>query len=177
MNFKPHALVVLILLLTTFACQKDADIPVPVEPPPVAVENTAEVVKETPKPVVEPVKPPPISTVDLSNIKMEDVYFDFDKSELRDDTKAVLSRHAEVLKANSEIKVLVEGHCDERGTEDYNLGLGERRANRVREFYMSYGISADRIKTISYGELRPKAQGSNEDAWAMNRRAHFQLSK
>ncbi len=177
MNFKPHALVVLFLLLISFACQKNADIPVPVEPPPVAVEKPAEEVKEAPKPMVEEVKPPPISTVDLSSIKMDDVYFDFDKSDLRDDAKSALNRYVQILKANEEIIVLIEGHCDERGTEDYNLGLGERRAERVRSYYIESGISASRLKTISYGELRPKAQGSNEDAWAQNRRAHFKLAK
>jgi peptidoglycan-associated lipoprotein len=88
-----------------------------------------------------------------------------------------LDRYVSVLNANPDLKVLVEGHCDERGTEEYNLALGERRANRVKTYLVNAGVDASRLKTISYGELRPKAQGSNEEAWALNRRAHFKLSQ
>lgn len=179
MNLKPYVLTILSILLFTIGCSKNApDIPPPTEAPPVAVEDTSQPVDDTPKPVVEEApEPEDLPDVDISKIRMEDVYFDFDKSDLRSDALDVLAGHVEVLKANVDIKVLIEGHCDERGTEEYNQALGERRANRVREYYISSGISANRLRTISYGELRPKAEGSNEAAWALNRRAHFVLSK
>ena len=167
------------LLMTLFSCDKNtADIPSPKEAPPVVVEKPAEEVKPPPKPVVEEVEEPEeVPTVDLSKINMGDVYFDFDKSDLRDDAIDRLKSHVEILKANPEILVLIEGHCDERGTEEYNLALGERRATRVLDYFASSGIDGSRLKTISYGELRPKAEGSDEDAWSKNRRAHFKLSK
>ena len=83
--------------------------------------------------------------------------------------------HHAVLKAASGVKIVVEGHCDERGTNEYNLGLGERRANSVKNYLVSLGVSASRIRTISYGEEKPFAAGHDESAWKLNRRAHFGL--
>ena len=165
------------LVLLTFACTTK-DIPVPKEPPPVKVDKPAEEVKETPAPPVEVEKPvTPIGDFDVSKINMADVYFDFDKSDLTPATVETLRQHVEVMKANPRLKVLVEGHCDERGTEEYNLALGERRAERIRDYCVNAGIDPSRLKTISYGELRPKANGHDEEAWSQNRRAHFKLSK
>jgi peptidoglycan-associated lipoprotein len=169
-----------LLLLFSFACSKNADIPAPKEAPPVKVDKPAAVIEEQPKPTVDVNnEPKPLDDFNVSKIQKEmaDVYFDFDKSDLRNDTRSTLNHHVELLKANSSIKVLIEGHCDERGTEEYNLGLGERRSNRVREYFIDSGIAASRMKTISYGEMRPIQNGHDEDAWAMNRRAHFKLSK
>ncbi len=179
MNRKAKLVMILSLLLLIFACKKkEEDVPAPTEPPPPPkVEEKADEVKEEPKPVVEVDQPSDLGAFDPTKINMEDVNFDFDKSDLRPDAREVLNRHAATLKANAELKVLIEGHCDERGTEEYNIGLGERRANRVREYLISSGIGANRIKTISYGELRPKASGNDESAWSVNRRAEFKLSK
>ena len=99
------------------------------------------------------------------------VYFDFDSSSLTDNAKEVLDTQVKWLKKHSNVNVVVQGHCDERGTREYNLALGERRANSVKNYLVSQGIAADRIETISYGKERPAVLGNNEAAWAQNRRA------
>lgn len=104
------------------------------------------------------------------------VFFDFDKYGVRDDQRATLQRQAAWLARNGQFNVTVEGHCDERGTREYNLALGERRANAVKEFLVSAGVAPSRINTISYGEERPAVAESNEAAWAQNRRAVTILS-
>jgi peptidoglycan-associated lipoprotein len=103
----------------------------------------------------------------------ERVHFDFDKSDIRPDAEAVLQRKVTVLREYSGVALRVEGHCDERGSNEYNLALGQRRAEAVRRYLMSYGVDADRFATISYGEERPRVSASNEDAWAQNRRSEF----
>ena len=102
------------------------------------------------------------------------VYFDFDSSALTYDTQVQLSEQIEVIK-DTNSAVLIEGHADERGTREYNLGLGERRANAVAEYMIMKGVDEEKISTISYGKERPAVQGHNEGAWAKNRRAvtHF----
>jgi peptidoglycan-associated lipoprotein len=105
----------------------------------------------------------------------EDIYFDFDQSVIRPDAQDVLRKKAEFLRENSGSSVIIEGHCDERGTSEYNLALGERRALAAKAFLMNMGISSSRLSTISYGEERPVDPGSNEEAWTRNRRAHFVL--
>ncbi|CAM2068320.1 peptidoglycan-associated lipoprotein Pal [Sulfidibacter corallicola] len=166
------------LLLSMIACsKKNDDIPTPTEAPP-QVEEKAETISEQPKPEVHVTEEPEeINQIDPSSLNLQDVYFDFDKFDLRSDSREALTRYAEVLKANGDVKVLIEGHCDERGTEEYNMGLGERRASRVRDYLVSLGIDSSRLKTISYGEMRPQNPGHNEEAWALNRRAHFKLSR
>lgn len=98
-------------------------------------------------------------------------YFDYDKSVLRAADLAALEVHAQILRRNSDRSVVVEGHCDERGTREYNLALGERRADAVRNFLISAGVSARQIESVSYGEERPEDPGHNESSWARNRRA------
>lgn len=104
---------------------------------------------------------------------LQPIYFDFDSSSLRADQVAVVNRNAELLKTHASAVIQVAGHTDERGTQEYNLALGERRALTVREALIRAGISGDRIVTISYGEESPAEAGSNEGAWAKNRRAEF----
>jgi len=104
---------------------------------------------------------------------LEDIHFDFDKYNIRDDAKEILRRNADWLKKNPAVKIQIEGHCDERGTNEYNLALGDRRAKATRDYLVSLGINPERISTISYGEERPLDSGHNEEAWAKNRRAHF----
>lgn len=172
MNSHAIKLFALALTILAFSCQKkskDTDQNVSQPEPAVATQ-----IEEPVRPqVVETQDPEDLDSVNLSHIQLEDVYFDFDQATLRDDARSVLNRHAEVLKANPRVNLLVEGHCDERGTQDYNLALGERRAERVRAYLVSLGIGSNRMRTISYGESQPKAQGSTEESWALNRRAHF----
>jgi len=103
---------------------------------------------------------------------LKDIYFEFDKYEIRREDEAVLKENAVFLKNNPKMKVQIEGHCDERGTVEYNLALGERRANNTKKYLVSLGIPADRVSTISYGKERPSDKGHDEGAWAKNRRAH-----
>ncbi len=99
------------------------------------------------------------------------VFFGFDKSDLTAEARATLDRQAAWMKKYPAIKVTVEGHADERGTREYNLALGERRASAAQNYLVAAGVSADRVKTVSYGKERPAVLGSNEAAWAQNRRS------
>lgn len=99
------------------------------------------------------------------------VFFDTDSSTVREDGRQTLNRQAEWLKKYGNYQITIEGHCDERGTREYNLALGERRANAARQYLIAQGIPASRIKTVSYGKERPDPVGSDEAAWARNRRA------
>ena len=103
----------------------------------------------------------------------EDIYFEFDKSLLDSMSQDILSRKADWMRDNPDVVVSVEGHCDERGTNEYNLALGEKRAESAKSFLVDLGIEAYRLSTVSYGEERPVDTGHNEEAWAKNRRAHF----
>jgi peptidoglycan-associated lipoprotein len=102
----------------------------------------------------------------------KDIHFDFDKYDIRPENAEILKENAALLSKYLTVKVQIEGHCDERGTNEYNLALGERRANSTKKYLISIGVSQGRISTISYGEERPSDPGNNEEAWAKNRRAH-----
>ncbi len=104
------------------------------------------------------------------------VFFDFDKFNVRPDQAPVLNKQVAWLKANPSVTVVVEGHCDERGTREYNLALGERRANSVKDYLVAAGVNPERLKTISYGKERPVALGSTEEAWSQNRRGVTKVS-
>lgn len=108
---------------------------------------------------------------------LEDIHFDYDQAELTDQARAMLERHAQWIKSHAAAKVRVEGHCDERGTVEYNLALGERRAQTTREYLVSLGVAGDRLATVSYGKERPLDTGTTESAYARNRRAHFSVSR
>ena len=125
-----------------------------------------------PEPIQEKEKAAPKVAINFRNVN-----FDFDKYELRADARDILAGHAQVLKENPDIKLTIEGHCDERGTIEYNLALGERRANAVKNYLINYGINPKRLSTISYGKERPLDPRSNEEAWAKNRRAAFVINK
>jgi peptidoglycan-associated lipoprotein len=107
----------------------------------------------------------------------ENIHFDFDSSELKPEAQALLTKKAAWLRGNPGYKVKIDGHCDERGTSEYNLALGERRANSAAKFLSALGVSGDRITTVSYGEEKPADMGRNETAWAKNRRDEFKLMK
>jgi len=104
---------------------------------------------------------------------LERIHFDFDQFTLSAEARRILTQNAKFLKANSGVQAAIEGHCDERGSDEYNLALGESRALAAKSYLVSLGISAKRISVISYGEEKPLRNGSNEAAWAQNRRAEF----
>ena len=108
---------------------------------------------------------------------IQDAFYNFDESTLSAEAQAALTASASWLKTHSEYNLLIEGHCDERGTEQYNLALGDRRANSARDFLATLGVENNRMRTVSYGEERPFDQGHDDGAWAKNRRAHLVLVK
>ena len=105
-----------------------------------------------------------------------DIHFEFDNSTLTPEAQLILKKKAEWLQNNTEAMSTIEGHCDDRGTNEYNLALGDRRATSAKNFLVDLGIAASRLTTISYGEERPVDPGKNEDAWAKNRRCHFTIN-
>ena len=107
--------------------------------------------------------------------RIRDIHFDFDRYDIRDEAKPVMKEVASILSKNKEIKVIIEGHCDDRGTNEYNLGLGDRRAISTKEYLLSLGIPSGKIETISYGEEKSLCTEQSEECWAKNRRAHFVL--
>jgi peptidoglycan-associated lipoprotein len=141
----------------------------PPPPPPTPAPTPAPAV-ETPTPVA-----PDIEEMNRRGY-LKDVFFDFDKDEIRPDQRDALAADADWLKKNPTVRITIEGHCDERGTRQYNLALGQRRAESAKEYLVSIGVDAGRIQTISYGKDRPFDPGHNEDAWAKNRRAHFVIT-
>jgi len=164
-------LVALILTFLFVGCAKEEPPPPTVEPPPRPAAP--------PPPPPSPPPPPPgpsISQQAFQEFQNQDIYFDFDKYDLRTDARATLDRKASFLNQNSSVRVQIEGHTDDRGTAEYNLALGERRANAAKQYLTTAGISAGRLSTISYGEERPLDPGHNEAAWAKNRRDHFVIT-
>jgi peptidoglycan-associated lipoprotein len=107
---------------------------------------------------------------------VKDIFFEFDKSNISPEAREILKTNADFLLKNGNSKVVIEGHCDERGTAEYNMALGQRRAQETKNYLVNLGIKEPRIKTISYGEERPFDPGHDEDAWAKNRRAHFAVT-
>ena len=103
------------------------------------------------------------------------VYFDYDKDEIRDDQKATLDAKVGIMNANSAVRLRIAGHTDDRGSDEYNLALGQRRAASVQRYLVSRGLNASRFETVSFGKERPAAQGENEDAWSKNRRGEFEI--
>lgn len=108
--------------------------------------------------------------------KLKDIYFAYDKYNLSDEAKAITKNLADVLAKNSAVKVTIEGHCDERGTNEYNLALGDKRAKAVKEYLVALGVPAKRVDIISYGEEKPACTESSESCWAKNRRDHAVLA-
>lgn len=176
-----------LLLLAVGACKKaEPEPPAPPPPePPVEEPRPPEPVPPPPEPPVEPeyVSPWSEDIVEAneqihSKGLLGDVYFEFDKSTLTDETRSQLGKNADFLKTRDgeNLVITIEGHCDERGTNDYNLALGDRRSNAARDYLLSLGIAGDRLKTISYGEERPQCEESNEECWQLNRRAYFRVT-
>jgi peptidoglycan-associated lipoprotein len=107
---------------------------------------------------------------------LKDAFYDFDKAEIRSDAREALAADAEWLRKHPSVKITIEGHCDERGTREYNLALGDRRANAARDYLVSLGVDGARLRTVSYGKERPFAADHDEDSWQKNRRAHFVIT-
>ncbi len=146
-------------------------------PAPPAAPRAQETPVTRPTPPAEaPVTPAPPAATAPAASPLKDVFFDFDRSNIKDDQKAALSDDIAWLKSNPSAKVTLEGHCDERGTVEYNLALGERRAKATKDYLIAAGIAADRVSTISYGKERPFVLGHDESAWKWNRRSHFVLA-
>jgi peptidoglycan-associated lipoprotein len=119
--------------------------------------------------------PPPRPNVTSGNLdqSLKDVLFDYDKADIRTDMVSVLMTNAAWLKSNPNARLTIEGHCDERGSEEYNIGLGDRRANAVKEFLLTQGVPSSRLNTVSFGEERPACRDETEECFSRNRRAHF----
>lgn len=120
---------------------------------------------------------PGIEGVVLESKMLKDIHFDFDRYNIRVEEAEILKENSALLKKYPGMRFQIEGHCDERGTGEYNLALGERRASSAKKYLLSLGIQPNRISTISYGEERPFNSGHNEEAWSKNRRAHFVILK
>ena len=158
-------LILIIILAIGGCCHKKMAEPVPAPMPTTTVE---------PAPVVQEPAPSPEPEAMMS---LDPIYFDFDKSNLKPDAIATLKKDAASLKKNPEMKVRIEGNCDERGTSEYNMALGDRRAVSAIKYLETLGIAADRMSTISYGKERPLDPGHNEAAWAKNRRDDLTVVK
>jgi peptidoglycan-associated lipoprotein len=163
-------LVAAVCLLTANACAKKPVAPVAeIAPAPVAQtagggEAPAVLSAEPVREAAAPIAPP---------LKLEKLFFEFDAYVLTPEAREILARNAEWLRQNPAAKLSIEGHCDERGSDEYNMALGQRRADAVKEYLVSLGVAAERLSSTSYGEERPAAAGSDESAWSQNRRAEF----
>jgi peptidoglycan-associated lipoprotein len=176
---RQKSLVFALLLATALAGCHHKPKPVATAPPPAPVAPP-------PAPAPPPdVVPQPDDYTRFKNMSVEeldrqgilqDIHFDYDKADIREGDRQILSKNAEALKKFDFIRITVEGHCDERGTVEYNLALGERRARAAVDYLASLGVGADRIKTVSYGKEVPLCTQSNEECWARNRRAHFAIT-
>lgn len=176
-----------IFVLATASCRSRKAAPPPVTTPPVVTE-TAEpepaVSVPSPEPEFQAPPDPNVLSEDIVEANRQardrgwirDAFFAFDASTLDADAQAALQQSATWLRSRPEFRIRIEGHCDERGTEQYNLALGDRRAETAAAYLVTLGVDRSRIETVSYGEERPFETGSNEAAWAQNRRAHLVLA-
>jgi peptidoglycan-associated lipoprotein len=167
--------VAIVALAATGACSHP---PPPAPPPPPAAPATP---PPAPQPPAQPAAPQQDEYTRIKGMAADEidrlgllaeVHFDYDKADVRESDRPLLTKNAEVLKRFDFLKVTIEGHCDDRGSVEYNLALGERRAKAARDYLVSLGVSGDRLKTVSYGKEVPLCQQASEDCWARNRRAH-----
>ena len=177
-------LVAIVLAAGISACaKKKPPVAKPIPPPPGATDTTGgrtpappEPVRETPVPP-EPLATDPLSTTDIDlinkNSPFQPIFYRLDSSEVEGEAQKILNANAEILRKYPTWVITIEGHADERGTAEYNLALGERRAGAARTYLVSLGIAAERLKTVSYGKEFPFDPGHSESAWVQNRRAHF----
>lgn len=183
--------VIVVLISVAAGCARKPQPPVVTPPTPPTIATPPAVTTPPPPPPPQrveealPVPPEPLSEDSIANRSLDDlnrdspfrpVFFDLDAAELDDTGRTTAQMNADLLKKYSTWVVTVEGHCDERGTAEYNLALGERRSVAVKTYLVSLGIAPDRIRTVSYGKEFPFDPGHNEEAWAKNRRAHFVIT-
>jgi len=180
------------MLMVASACTKKQPAATPTPQPPPTISSTP---RPSPPPVTTNVPPPPpnippdpsisantdpLAAADIEKINKQSpfkpVLFAYDSDSLDETARSVMAANAEIMKKYSTWVITLEGHCDERGTAEYNLALGDRRALAVKNYMVSLGISPDRLKTVSYGSEFPFAPGHDEQAWSQNRRAHFMLT-
>jgi len=161
----------LLLALTAVGCARKAKTAPPTPPP----APPQEAKPAPPEPTPTPPPPPAPSAPEVTASDFQDSFFDFDSYTLRTDARTALDADARLLRDHSNLKVTIEGHCDERGTVEYNQALGEKRAQAARDYLTAAGVDASRLQIVSYGKERPFDPGHDEAAWAKNRRAHFVL--
>ncbi len=183
----PLAAAFVAAVLVAACAKKQPPVARPTPPPPGSVTQPAARPPEPPEPVVEPLPIPqePLAEEDLNardldtlnrDSPLQPVFFAFDSQEIDEEMRATLDTNADVLRRYPNWIVTIEGHCDERGTAEYNLALGERRALAARSYLVQVGVSGDRLRTVSYGKEFPFDPGHDETAWAKNRRAHFVIT-
>jgi peptidoglycan-associated lipoprotein len=168
------ALLAGVMMLASCAKKATQQPPTPATPPPAPAATPPPAPTPPPPPPPPPVPvptPPPAPTANISDL--QPAFFDYDSDALRDDARAALDKDAKLLRDNAGWHITVEGHCDERGTVEYNQALGERRAQAARDYLVQAGIETGRLKVISYGKERPFSEGHDESAWSQNRRAQF----
>ncbi len=161
-----------VCLLALTACAKKpapATTQLPPEPP----AQTGSTVLEAPASDLQAEAVGEATALQDAALQLEKILFEYDSYTLTAQSREILARNAEWLRQNPAARLTVEGHCDERGSDEYNLALGERRAEAVRKYLVTLGVAADRLSIISYGEERPAVAGHGEEAWAQNRRAEF----
>ncbi len=183
-------LFLLLVIGLTFSCaQRKVTTSKPGEAQPPGGVTAEQPAEETPGLVKEP-EVSEIETTEVAEAPAEmkvpeeekkevlrDIHFDFDRYDVKDEDKPVLRAIADWMIDNPGSRLLIEGHCDERGTSEYNLGLGDRRAKAAKDYLVTLGVPADRLQTVSYGEEKPLCTESTEECWAKNRRAHFVVLK
>jgi len=191
MKRRIHLIVLMAVVLSVVAgacAKKPPTVARPMPPPPDNTNAIPPTPPAPPRPVDEPIPVPPepeairsgdlkddLDTLNRSGV-LKPVFFELDSSDVSGDSQKVLQENAEVMRKNSQWQVTIEGHCDERGTAEYNLALGERRAIAARTYLVSLGIPAERVRVVSYGKEFPFEQGHDESAWSKNRRAHFVIT-
>ncbi len=169
----PLSALALVLLVASCSKKPPVQAPPPAPTPIPAPVATPVPVPTPPTPVAAP--EPKVTDRSLAEISgyLKPAFFDYDKADIRPDAKDALNADADFLRKWPTLKVTIEGHCDERGTREYNMALGQRRAGAAKEYLVSLGVEASRMQTISYGKERPFCTDHNEDCWQKNRRAHF----
>jgi len=174
------------LILFTFGCPKQAIEPVapevpkaaPTPPPPAPAQDQGDMKMDTPGSGQGEGAAAGKGALGKDRLAFEntDIFFEYDSFDLTSEAKKILAEKAAYLNSYTTVKAIIEGNCDERGTQEYNLALGERRAKAAQDYLVFLGIAAERLSTVSYGEEKPLDPGHNESAWAKNRRAHFVVS-
>jgi peptidoglycan-associated lipoprotein len=163
-------IVIGLFALALGACAKKQTTQVETKPAPEVAEQPAEAAEEV-------TETPQEGAVTTNIPVLGDVFFEFDKSKISEEGQQILHENAKQLMESGSLAIVIEGHCDERGTNAYNLALGEKRANAAKDYLVSLGVGAARIQTISYGEERPFDQGHSDASWVQNRRAHFVINQ